>query len=153
VGFFAIRAEDGRLTVAEQGVHENMDCASIEPLYLFHELERGVGTINRSRWDISFEILKAIKEGRSRPTQIIRAANLNPDTLDIYLDILSMNGLIAVVPNGRGAAEYTVTGKGEKAIEKFRELEELIKFYSVESSATLEPVDKPPKIALLIDAK
>jgi hypothetical protein len=64
-----------------------------------------------------------------------------------------MNGLIAVVPNGRGTAEYTVTGKGEKAITKFRELEELIKFYSVESSSTSEPVDKPPKIALLIDAK
>lgn len=97
--------------------------------------------------------MKAIKEGRSRPTQIIRAANLNTDTLDIYLDILSMNGLIAGVPNGRGIVEYTVTEKGEKAITKFRELEELIQFYSVESYSRSEPVDKPPKIALLIDAK
>ncbi|MBS7619769.1 hypothetical protein KEJ21_03890 [Candidatus Bathyarchaeota archaeon] len=82
---------------------------------------------NRTKYDICFGILKAVKEGCSKPTHIMHLTNLNPNALEVYLSLLSRHGLISRKLNSRrGGTRLRDYRKGKEAILRMRKVAELL---------------------------
>jgi predicted transcriptional regulator len=74
----------------------------------------------RSRLEIYLEVLKVIRAGYSKPTNIMYKSNLSWITLQEILGSLVEKGLVAVVEkNGRKL--YVITAKGKSVLSSLEE--------------------------------
>jgi len=89
----------------------------------------GAKTISsrRSRLEICVDVLKTIKEGVIKPTQIMYEANLSWKPLKDILDSLQIQGLIVKfdvthMKDKRSKVGYKLTQKGENVVTYFRDI-------------------------------
>ena len=76
----------------------------------------------RSQMEIFIDILRAIAEGRRKPTHIMYRANLSWIRLKKHLDFLIRQGLIEEEQLDGGVI-YTITAKGRGVLEYYRKIE------------------------------
>jgi len=77
----------------------------------------------RSRFEIYIDVLRAIKNGCSKPTPIMYRANLSWHPLREILNFLMKNKAIIERSNGGSRREYFLTEKGREILKMFEELE------------------------------
>jgi predicted transcriptional regulator len=77
----------------------------------------------RSKYQIIAQILITCQEGYVNKTKVVYQANLNFGTVVPYLNQLIAKGLLEA--NADKFPLYRTTEKGEKALECFREIEEI----------------------------
>jgi predicted transcriptional regulator len=92
--------------------------------------------VKRNRTQICIDVLKAIKEGYSKPTRIMYRSNLSWHSLKNMLSELETLGLIQKEMkkprNGtRLRSTYTITEKGMKIVTKANELENELMYASL----------------------
>jgi len=76
----------------------------------------------RSQFEIYLDILKAVAEGKQKPTHIMYRANLSWTRLKKYLDFLIVQGLLKETVN-ESATIFTLTQKGKDVIGYYRRIE------------------------------
>ncbi|MCD6593311.1 hypothetical protein J7L00_04425 [Candidatus Bathyarchaeota archaeon] len=76
----------------------------------------------RSQFEIYLDILKAVAEGKRKPTHIMYRANLSWTRLKKYLDFLIAQGLLKETIND-SATIFSLTEKGREVIGYYRRLE------------------------------
>ncbi|RJS92011.1 DUF4364 domain-containing protein [Candidatus Bathyarchaeota archaeon] len=76
----------------------------------------------RSQFEIYLDILKAVAEGKRKPTHIMYRANLSWTRLKKYLDFLISQGLLQETVND-SATIFTLTQKGKDVIGYYRRIE------------------------------
>lgn len=77
---------------------------------------------NRNRLEMSLDVLRVIKNGTEKPTQISGLANLSWRPLKQILGSLVSEGLIKnidVVDDGRSTTKYEISQKGKEALRYF----------------------------------
>jgi predicted transcriptional regulator len=79
----------------------------------------------RSRLEMALDVLRAVKEGREKPTHAMFRANTSWTTLKKYLKWLVEKGFVKEM-EGRGRKTYRITEKGERILEYFEKMEEEI---------------------------
>jgi predicted transcriptional regulator len=72
--------------------------------------------------EIYVDILKAVAEGKKKPTHIMYRANLSWTRLKRYIDFLINQGLLQEEIN-IGASVFTLTTKGKDVIGYFKRIE------------------------------
>ncbi len=72
--------------------------------------------------EIYVDILKAVAEGRKKPTHIMYRANLSWTRLKRYIDFLITQGLLQE-GNNDGASVFMLTTKGKDVIGYFKRIE------------------------------
>ncbi len=86
----------------------------------------------RSKNEILIQILQVIKDGNSKPTRIMYAANTAWKPVVQYLDELWTKGLIEMGPkpekDKRSSKTYYLTDQGQEAIKQFNKAMRLLKF-------------------------
>jgi len=94
-------------------------------------LSRSLGaktmSTRRSRLEMCVDVLKTIKEGVIKPTQIMYEANLSWKPLKDILDSLQIQGLIVKFDvrhkkDKRSKVGYKLTQKGENVVMYFRDI-------------------------------
>ncbi|MCF7862139.1 hypothetical protein K9M79_07925 [Candidatus Woesearchaeota archaeon] len=81
--------------------------------------------MKRERLQIIHDILKAIQNGKNKPTHIMYKANLSHQMLEEYLKDLISRELISVEKLKRGK-NYELTEKGHKYVQEYRMIEGFI---------------------------
>ena len=76
----------------------------------------------RSQMEIYIDILKAVAEGKKKPTHIMYRANLSWTRLRKYIDFLISQDLLQERVN-EGASAFTLTTKGKDVIGYFKRIE------------------------------
>jgi predicted transcriptional regulator len=76
----------------------------------------------RSQVEIYIDILKAVAEGKKKPTHIMYRANLSWIRLKKYLDFLIRQNLLVDEENDGGMI-FTLTTKGKDVIGYFKRIE------------------------------
>ncbi len=76
----------------------------------------------RSQMEIYVDILKAVAEGKKKPTHIMYRANLSWTRLRRYIDFLITQGLLQEGIND-GSSVFTLTIKGKDVIGYFKRIE------------------------------
>ncbi|MBS7614462.1 hypothetical protein KEJ18_01825 [Candidatus Bathyarchaeota archaeon] len=76
----------------------------------------------RSQMEIYIDILKAVAEGKKKPTHIMYRANLSWTRLRRYIDFLISQDLLQEKIND-GASVFTLTMKGKDVIGYFKRVE------------------------------
>ncbi|MCS7120372.1 MAG: winged helix-turn-helix domain-containing protein [Nitrososphaerota archaeon] len=76
----------------------------------------------RSQMEIYIDILKAVAEGRRRPTHVMCRANLSWTRLKRYIDFLASQDLIREEEE-EGTIIFSLTQKGRDVISYFRRIE------------------------------
>lgn len=76
----------------------------------------------RSQMEIYVDILKAVADGKKKPTHIMYRANLSWTRLKRYLDFLMSQDLLNEEAN-EGAAAFSLTQKGKEVIGYFKKIE------------------------------
>ena len=76
----------------------------------------------RSQMEIYVDILKAVAEGKKKPTHIMYRANLSWTRLKRYIDFLINQSLLQEEIND-GASVFTLTTKGKDVIGYFKRIE------------------------------
>lgn len=74
----------------------------------------------RSKLEIYLDVLRVIKAGYSKPTNIMYKSNLSWITLRDILDSLAERGLITTVEKD-GRKLYFITSKGKSVLNSFEE--------------------------------
>jgi len=80
----------------------------------------------RSQFEVCLDILKAVAEGRKRPTHIMYRANLSWVRLKKYLDFLIAKGLLKKNVSGSGGAVFSLTEKGREVVKYYLEIEMIL---------------------------
>lgn len=76
----------------------------------------------RSQMEIQMDILKAVAEGKQKPTHIMYRANLSWTRLKKYLDFLITQDLLTKNSTG-GSLSFSLTVKGKDVLGYFRKIE------------------------------
>ncbi|MEM2145470.1 MAG: winged helix-turn-helix domain-containing protein [Candidatus Jordarchaeaceae archaeon] len=76
----------------------------------------------RSQFEIYIDILKAVSEGRSKPTHIMYRANLTYKRLRKYIDFLVAQGLLSERSYGKNKF-FSLTLNGKNLIWYYMEIE------------------------------
>lgn len=76
----------------------------------------------RSQMEIYIDILKAVAEGKKKPTHIMYRANLSWTRLKRYIDFLIGQDLLAEKTN-EGTTVFTLTPKGKDVLGYFKRIE------------------------------
>jgi predicted transcriptional regulator len=76
----------------------------------------------RSQMEIYIDILKAVAEGKKKPTHVMYRANLSWTRLRKYIDFLISQDLLQERVN-EGASTFTLTIKGKDVIGYFKRIE------------------------------
>jgi len=76
----------------------------------------------RSQMEIYIDILKAVAEGKKKPTHIMYRANLSWTRLKKYLDFLISQDLL-LEKNNDGSTVFALTPKGKDVIGYFKRIE------------------------------
>ncbi|RJS85402.1 hypothetical protein DRO35_00900 [Candidatus Bathyarchaeota archaeon] len=79
----------------------------------------------RSQFEIYLDILKAVAEGKRKPTHIMYRANLSWTRLKKHLDFLIAQGLLKETVND-SATIFSLTEKGREVIGYYRRLERIL---------------------------
>ena len=110
----------------------------------------GAKTISprRSRLEMCVDVLKTIKEGVIKPTQIMYEANLSWKPLKDILDSLQIQGLIVKfdvrhIKDKRSKVGYKLTQKGENVVMYFRDI---LRTQWYQNMSTHEKVDDSNRI-------
>jgi len=77
----------------------------------------------RSQMEIYMDILRAVAEGRRRPTHIMYRANLSWARLRRYLNFLVKQGLLEEDEDDSGSTLYSITLKGKDVLGYFKKIE------------------------------
>jgi len=88
----------------------------------------------RSKVEIYLTVLKAIRDGESRPTRIMYSANLSWKPLTQILDSLEKEELIKPIEegcDGRSKNRYGITEKGESVLGYFEKTKEIFEIESL----------------------
>ena len=89
--------------------------------------EGGVRPRRRTKYEIYMDILRSIKEGKSKQTQIRYSAGVSRERLIEHLDSLIALGYVTKVnvedggvpgADGRSKRVFRITGKGDEALEE-----------------------------------
>lgn len=95
------------------------------------------GTLrNRSKLEVSADILTLLEKGPAPSTRVMYGANLSFDSLHQYLEFLTRSELIEEVPvpetmskdirsSGRCKSVYKITPKGREALKRLQASEEM----------------------------
>ncbi|MCD6470116.1 hypothetical protein J7L29_04890 [Candidatus Bathyarchaeota archaeon] len=75
----------------------------------------------RSQLEICLDILKAVAEGRNKPTHIMYRANLSWVRLKKYLNFLINGGLLKVI-NDQNGSIFSLTRKGKAVVKYYMEI-------------------------------
>ncbi len=75
----------------------------------------------RSRLELRMDILRAIRRGANKPTQIMYRANMSWNALGAHLGMLESRSLIAWSTVG-SRRQYVLTNKGEQVISSYLRL-------------------------------
>jgi predicted transcriptional regulator len=76
----------------------------------------------RSQMEIYIDILRAVADGKKKPTHIMYRANLSWTRLKRYLDFLMSQDLLDEEIN-EGATAFSLTTKGKEVIGYFKKIE------------------------------
>ena len=79
----------------------------------------------RSQFEIYLDILKAVAEGKKKPTHIMYRANLSWTRLKKYLDFLIAQDLLQETVND-SASTFSLTQKGKDVIGYYRRIEGIL---------------------------
>jgi len=79
--------------------------------------------IKRSKWEITYAILKALQNGETSKTRIMYKAYLDWRNFTKYIEFLMDKGIVVEKDGGK----LEMTEKGEKVLKIMEELVELIK--------------------------
>ena len=79
----------------------------------------------RSQMEIYIDILKAVTDGKRRPTHIMYRANLSWTRLKKYLDFLIGQGLLVEEPDDR-ATIFSITPRGKDVLGYFKRIESVL---------------------------
>ena len=79
----------------------------------------------RSQMEIYIDILKAVADGKRRPTHIMYRANLSWTRLKKYLDFLMSQGLLRETLDD-GATIFAITPKGKDVLGYFKRIESVL---------------------------
>ena len=79
----------------------------------------------RSQFEIYLDILKAVAEGKKKPTHIMYRANLSWTRLKKYLDFLISQGLLKETVN-ETSTTFSLTQKGRDVIGYYRRIERVL---------------------------
>ncbi len=88
----------------------------------------------RSQMEILIDILKAIAEGKQRPTHIMYKANLSWTRLKKQLNFLIRQGLVVAVEAESGKI-YKITKRGLDIVHYFGKIKGELQYYRKESLA------------------
>ncbi len=84
----------------------------------------------RSKFQLSVEVLKQIKDGECKPTRIMYSANLSWKSLKEILGSLSEQGLVDEIVLSKGKKRtrriYEITSKGESVLRYYNVVNDLI---------------------------
>ena len=80
----------------------------------------------RSQFEICLDILKAIAEGRRKPTHIMYRANLSWIRLKKYLNFLIAQGLLKKTVSDSSGAIFSLTEKGKEVVKYYMEIEMIL---------------------------
>lgn len=81
-----------------------------------------INMIRRSHLEICLDILKAVAEGRRKPTHIMYRANLSWMRLKKYLNFLIANGLLKEVVSDQKGHIFLLTCKGREVVKYYMEI-------------------------------
>ena len=84
----------------------------------------------RGRIEIIGEILDTINKGHNRKTRIMQSVYLNWRNFKEYMKFLLENELVEEIVDGT-ERYYELTEKGEKILENYREIMEVLKIVSL----------------------
>lgn len=76
----------------------------------------------RSRMEILVDILKAVDQGKQKPTHIMYSTNMCWNRMRMQLDFLTMQEML-VSTQVNGETLYTITPKGKEILEYFTKIE------------------------------
>ena len=79
----------------------------------------------RSQMEIYIDILKAVVDGKRRPTHIMYRANLSWTRLKKYLDFLMTQSLLEETSE-EGATIFIITPKGKDVLGYFKRIESVL---------------------------
>jgi predicted transcriptional regulator len=79
----------------------------------------------RSQMEIYIDIMKAVADGKRRPTHIMYRANLSWTRLKKYLDFLIRQGLLEETIDD-GATTYLIAPKGKDVLGYFKRIESVL---------------------------
>ena len=79
----------------------------------------------RSKMEIYIDILKAVADGKRRPTHIMYRANLSWTRLKKYLDFLITQGLLVEALDD-GATIFSIAPKGKDVLGYFKRIESVL---------------------------
>lgn len=74
----------------------------------------------RSKLEICLDVLRAIRAGYSKPTNIMYKSNLSWITLQEILNFLISRGLVSAIENN-GRKLYVITAKGKSVLNSLEE--------------------------------
>jgi len=78
----------------------------------------------RSQLEICLDILKAVAEGRRKPTHIMYRANLSWVRLKKYINFLVAQGLLREIinDNNQNSPHFSLTRKGKEVVKYYMEI-------------------------------
>jgi predicted transcriptional regulator len=85
----------------------------------------------REKLQIIFDILKAIQDGKVKPTHIMYRANLSHDMMNFYINDLKSKKFIFESKEKNGKI-YTLTQKGFDYISKYKTIVDFIDTFGLE---------------------
>jgi len=85
------------------------------------DMWRAIDMGRRSQLEICLDILKAVAEGRNKPTHIMYRANLSWVRLKKYLNFLINEGLLKVI-NDQNGSIFSLTRKGREVVKYYMEI-------------------------------
>jgi predicted transcriptional regulator len=85
----------------------------------------------RERLQIIFDILKAIQDGKIKPTHIMYRANLSHEMMNIYINDLSSKRFI-IECNDKKGRTYNLTKKGFDYILRYKTIVDFIDTFGLE---------------------
>jgi predicted transcriptional regulator len=90
----------------------------------------------RSRFEIYIDVLKEVKSGANKPTQIMYGANLSWKPLQVILKSLLNQGLLTEIEGDprdkRTKVTYGLTQKGENVVRYYIKAKSLVEIHSPE---------------------
>jgi len=78
----------------------------------------------RNRLDVIHDILAAVRDSNNsiRPTPLLRQSNLSSQNFSRYLGELLEKGFLREMPDSRGRKHYTLTDRGFRYLEQYRNI-------------------------------
>lgn len=96
--------------------------------------ENILGAPRRSKLEVKIDIMQAIADGSGRPTHIMYRSNLSWAVMRGVMKVLEQQNLI-VSTDLEGRRNYTLTDKGQRVLETYRNVKKQLEAIPVVISA------------------